>query len=44
MKKYKKSHIRIINLEYQLQQVMKNMNYLKDDILYQIFKMGVTIS
>ena len=33
-----KSHIRIINLKYQLKDGMKNLNYLMDDIPYQIFK------
>ena len=38
MEKYKKSHIRIINLRYQIQHDMKNLNYVMDDILYQVFK------
>ena len=33
-----KSHIRTINLKFQLQHGMKNLNYLMDHILYQIFK------
>ena len=33
-----KSHTKIINLKYKLQDGMKNMNYLKDHILYQISK------
>ena len=33
-----KSHTRIINLKYQLRYRMKNLNYLMDHILYQIFK------
>ena len=33
-----KSHIRIINLKFQLQNWIKNLNYLTDYILYQIFK------
>ena len=36
--KNKKSHIRTLNLKYQLQHGMKNLNYLMDHILYQIFK------
>ena len=36
--KYKKIHIRTINLKYQLQHGMKNLNYLMDHILYQVFK------
>ena len=38
MEKYKKSHIKIINLKCQLHHGMKNLNYLMDHILYQIFK------
>ena len=37
-KKIIKSHIMIINLKYQLQHGIKNLNYLMDHILYQIFK------
>ena len=37
-KKIKKDHIRTINLKYQLEHVMKNLNYLMHHILYQIFK------
>ena len=33
-----KKCIRTINLKYQLQRGMKNLNYLMDLILYQIFK------
>ena len=33
-----KSHTKIINLKYKLQDDMKNLNYLKDHVLYQIFK------
>ena len=43
MKKYQKNHIRIINLNYQLRHRMKNLNYLMDHILYQIFKIIVNI-
>ena len=39
-----KSHVKIINLKYQLQHGMKNLNYLMDDILYQIFKTILNIS
>ena len=42
-KKYKKSHIRTINLKFQLQHGMKKLNYLMDDILYQIFKIILNI-
>ena len=38
MEKYRKCHIRIINLKYQLQNGMKNLNFLMDLILHQIFK------
>ena len=38
-----KSHIRIINLKYQLQHGMKNLNYLMDHILYQIFEIIMNI-
>ena len=38
-----KSHIRTINLKYQLQHGMKNLNYLMDHILYQIFKFILNI-
>ena len=34
-----KSQIRTINSKYHLQHGMKNLNYLMDHILYQIFKM-----
>ena len=42
--KIHKSHTKIINLEYQLQRGMKNLNYLMDHILYQIFKIILSIS
>ena len=32
-----------MNLKYQLQQGMKNLNYLMDHILYQIFKISLKI-
>ena len=34
----KKNHTKIINLKYQLQLGMKNLNYLMDYIMYQKFK------
>ena len=39
-----KSHTKIINLKYQLQHRMKNLNYLFNHILYQIFKIIFNIS
>ena len=44
MEKYKKSHAKIINLKYQLQHGMNNLNYQMDHILYQIFKISLNIS
>ena len=44
MAKYKESHIITINLKYQLQRETKNLNYLTDCILYQIFKIISSIS
>ena len=41
--KISKTHIRIINWKYQLQYGMKNLNYLMDHILYQIFKVILNI-
>ena len=38
MEKYEKIYIKIINLKYQLQHEMKNLDYLMDHILHQIFK------
>ena len=38
-----KSHLITINLKYQLQHRMKNLNYLMDDILYYIFKIILNI-
>ena len=43
MEKYKKS-TKIITLRYQLQHGMKNLNYLMDHILYQIFKIILNTS
>ena len=37
-KNIKKNHIRTIHLKYQLQHGMKNLNYLRNHIIYQIFK------
>ena len=39
----KKSHLRIINLKYEHQHGTKNLNYLMDHILYQIFKIILNI-
>ena len=44
MEKFKKSYTKIINLQYQLRHGMKNLNYLMDHILYQIFKITLNIS
>ena len=41
--KIRKSYIRTINLKYDLQHGMKNLNYLMDHILYQIFKIILNI-
>ena len=38
-----KSHTKTINLKYQLQHEMKNLNYLMDHILYQIFNITLNI-
>ena len=35
--------MRITNLKYPLQHGMKNSNYLMDHILYQIFKITLSI-
>ena len=39
-----KNHTKIINLKNQLQHEMKNLNYMMDHILYQIFKIILNIS
>ena len=39
-----KNHARTINLKFQLKHVIKNLNYLMDRILYQIFKITLNIS
>ena len=41
---HEKSHTKIINLKYQLNHGMKNLNDLMDHILYQIFKIILNIS
>ena len=38
-----KSHTKVKNLKNQVQRGMKNLNYLKDYILYQIFKIILSI-
>ena len=44
MKKYKKSCTKIINLKDNLQRGMIKLSYLMDQILYQIFKIILSIS
>ena len=39
----KKSHTKTINLKYVGQRGMKNLSYLMDHILYQIFKIFLNI-
>ena len=41
--KIQKSHAVTINLKYLSQRGMNNLNYLTDPILYQIFKIILTI-
>ena len=43
MKKYKKAHIKTINLKYLLQHEVINLNYQMDHIQYQIFKIILSI-
>ena len=43
-KKIKKDHIRTMNLKYQLEHGMKNLNYLMHHILFQIFKIVLSTS
>ena len=43
-RKTKQKIIKIINLRYQLRHGMKNLNYLMDHILCQIFKIILNIS
>ena len=42
--KIQKSHSKVINLKYQLQHGMENLNYLMDHILYEISKIIFDIS
>ena len=42
--KIQKSHSKVINLKYQLQHGIENLNYLMDHILYEIFKIIFDIS
>ena len=44
MKKKLKSHTKTINLKYQLRREMKNLSYLADHILHQIFKITLNTS
>ena len=44
MEKYNKGQTKTINVKYQLQRGMKNLNYLMDHILYQIFKIISSLS
>ena len=44
MEKYRKVIKKIATVRYQLQHGMKNLNYLMDHILYQIFKIILNIS
>ena len=39
-----KNSCKLINRKYQLQHEMKNLNYMMDHILYQIFKIILNIS
>ena len=41
---YNKKSYKMINFKYQLQHGMKNLNYLMDYILYQIFRINLNIS
>ena len=43
MDKYKKGHTKAINLKYLSQLGVKNLNYEKDHILHQIFKVILSI-
>ena len=43
MEKYEKIYIKIISLKYELQHEMKNLDYLMDHILHQIFKISLNI-
>ena len=44
MEKYEKSHAKTINSKYQLPPEIKDSNYLTDHILYQTFKIILSIS
>ena len=44
MEKHKKNHTTTINLKYEFQHGMANLNYLSDHILYQIFKISFILS
>ena len=39
-----KSHPKTINLKYQIQHRMINLNYLMDHLLYQVFKIILSMS
>ena len=39
-----KNHTKIINLKYQLENGMKNLNYMMDHVLYQICSIILNIS
>ena len=41
--KISKSHTKTMNLKYQLQHGMRNLNYLMDNIHHQIFKTILSI-
>ena len=43
MEKYKNCYIRTVNLKYQPEHGTKNLNYLMDQNLYQIFKIILSI-
>ena len=43
-RKILKGHTKTINSKYELQHGMKNLNYLTDHILYQIFNIILNIS
>ena len=41
--KIERSHTKTIHLQYQLQRAVKNLKYLMDHILYQVFKAILSI-
>ena len=43
LKQFKKSHIRTRNLKYQLRHGIKNLKYLMNLIIYQIYKIVLNI-